>query len=133
MGDVVQRPAELIAQLPAVAAARVKFAHDLLSSCVFTDAFAGKPVSLPSPVRRPVAHPVNAFIRESWVKACAIRIASLPATDRLANASVLSLAQPFNNNNGDPDVFCYSPLRRHSTRTSRASRSALTPTGSPIP
>jgi hypothetical protein len=123
MGDVVQRPAELIAQLSAVAAARVKFAHDLPSSCQLTDAF----------VRRPVAHPVNAFIRESWVKACAIRIAPLPATDRLANASVLSLAQPFNNNNGDPDVFCYSPLRRHSTRTSRASRSALTPTGSPIP
>jgi len=27
------------------------------------------------PVRRPVAHPVNAFISESWVKASPIRIA----------------------------------------------------------
>ncbi len=32
-------------------------------------------VALPAPVRRPVAHPVNAFISESWVKASPIRIA----------------------------------------------------------
>jgi len=30
---------------------------------------------LPAPVRRPVAHPVNAFIGESWLKASPIRIA----------------------------------------------------------
>jgi hypothetical protein len=85
MGDVAQRPAELIAQMSAVAAAGMNFAHVLSSCPVFRDF---------EPARRPVVHLVNAFIRESWVKASAIRIAPLPATDRSANASVLLLAQP---------------------------------------
>jgi hypothetical protein len=95
VGDAMQQSAELVAQLAAMAAAGVSFGHVvLLMICI--DSFASRlnPVSLYAPVRRPVAHTVNAFIRESWVKACAIRIAPLPATDRLANASVLSLAQP---------------------------------------
>ena len=66
VGDVVQGPAELIAQVPAVAAASINAGHVFSSCPVFRDV---------KPVRRPVAHLVNAFIRESWVKASPIRIA----------------------------------------------------------
>jgi hypothetical protein len=37
VGDVVQRPAELIAQMSAVAAARMNFGHVLSSCPVFRD------------------------------------------------------------------------------------------------
>jgi len=65
VGDVVQRPVELIAQMSAVTAARMNVIHFLLLSRI-----PGH-----KPVRRPVAHPVNAFIGESWLKASPIRIA----------------------------------------------------------
>jgi hypothetical protein len=86
--------------------------HDVSSSGVFTDAFASRLAPQwnfcvhkttvgaglaregRNSVRRPVAHPHNAFTTESWLKASPIRIAPLPAKDRLATASVLSLARP---------------------------------------
>ncbi len=87
---------------------------------------AGKPCSHSLAPADPDQRKKTIACGESWLKACAIRIASLPAKDRWPETGLHDPLGRFNNNNGDSDVRCYPSSCTHSIRPPRASRSALT-------